>query len=120
MKRITVLTTLILCGVLLFGAGSALAQKKMRKPSVMMAAEEMKWEEMKGGPPGVTFCTLWGNMGKGAYGAMIKLPANLKNPLHSHSNDTKVVVVAGSFYMAEKGVLKKYSVLDPILWNRVG
>jgi quercetin dioxygenase-like cupin family protein len=107
MKRFIVLTTLMLCGVLFFSSGTLFAQKKMKKQAMMMAAEDMKWEEMKGGVPGITFCTLWGNMGTGAYGAMVKLPPNMNNPLHTHSYDTKLVVVSGSFYVKEEGGVEK-------------
>ena len=111
MKRLTSVALIVLFALLLFGASTTTAQKKMKAEAVMMPTESMKWEEMKGGPPGVTYCNVWGDMGKGAYGAFIKLPPNLNNPLHSHSNDTKVVVVAGSFYMADES--GKQTVMGP-------
>ena len=107
MKRTLVVLTMMLCGLILAGTSSALAQKKMKKMAVTMATEDLKWEEMKGGPPGIMYCNLWGDMMKGAYGAMVKLPANMQNPLHSHSSDTKAVVVAGSFYMTPEGGAEK-------------
>ena len=80
----------------------------MKKEPVMWAAENMKWEEMKDAP-GVMSATLWGDMTKGAYGALIKFPAGSKHPLHTHSSDIKTVVLSGTFtYAPEGGEEKSY------------
>ncbi|HEY6952844.1 MAG TPA: DUF4437 domain-containing protein [Bacteroidota bacterium] len=101
MKKFIAQVLLVVCGMFLLNVTNALAQKTMGKEAVMMPAESMKWEEMKGGPPGVTYCNVWGDLTKGAYGAFIKLPPNMNNPLHAHSSDTRVVIVEGSFYMTD-------------------
>jgi quercetin dioxygenase-like cupin family protein len=58
---------------------------------------------MKGPVPGIKYANLWGDIMKGASGALIKLPAGLNNPLHTHSSDIKMVVVSGTFWVAREG-----------------
>ena len=106
MKRPFIVLTMILCGLLLAGTSSALAQKmmkKMMKQAMMMTPEDMKWEEMKGGPPGIMYCNCSGDVMKGAHATMIKLPANMKNPLHTHSADYKLVILSGSLVAGPEG-----------------
>ncbi len=43
-----------------------ITQKKMKKEAVIWPAEDIKWEQLKGGPPGVMIANLWGNYEKGA------------------------------------------------------
>jgi mannose-6-phosphate isomerase-like protein (cupin superfamily) len=111
MKQSMRVMTMLLCASVLLAASNALAQKKATKNVMLMASEDMKWTEMKGGPPGINYCNIKGDMMKGAYSAMVKLPANMSNPLHTHSSDTKVVVVAGAFYVKPEGGTEK--VLGP-------
>jgi quercetin dioxygenase-like cupin family protein len=91
------LAAVLLC----LGAVDSRAQKK--KEAVVWPAGDVKWSEMKGGPPGIMYADLWGHIDKGAYGSLIKLPAGLKNPLHTHSSDTKLVVVSGTFLYTPEG-----------------
>ncbi len=108
MKKHFSFIVLILIGSVFFGATQASAQKKMKKEPVMWAAEDIKWAEMKGGPPGVMVATLWGDMTKGAYGAFVKFPPNLKNPLHTHTSDIKAVIVSGTFFNVGEGGSEKF------------
>ena len=109
MKRFISLLAVVLVGLIFMSAHNALAQKKMKKEPIAWAAENIKWEEMKSGPPGVMGATLWGDMTKGAYGALIKFPAGMKHPLHTHSSDIKTVVLSGTFtYAPEGGEEKNY------------
>ena len=57
------------------GGTHAFAQKKMKKEAVLWAADDVKWETMKNAPPGAMVANLWGDISKGAYGALVKLPA---------------------------------------------
>jgi hypothetical protein len=81
------------------------AQKK--KDFVIRPAGDLKWTEMKGGPPGIMYSNLWGDVTKGAYGAFIKLPAGMSNPPHSHSSDIKLVVISGTFWIQPEGGTRK-------------
>ncbi len=107
MKKILLLFSVILIGSVLFGAMNAFAQKKMKKEAKVWPAGDIKWSEMKGGPPGVMIAPLWGDISKGAYGALIKFTAAMDNPLHTHSSDAKLVVISGSFWHASEGGEKK-------------
>jgi len=91
----------LVAALLCIGAVDSRAQKK--KEAVVWPAGDIKWSEMKGGPPGIMHADLWGHIDKGAYGSLIKLPAGLKNPLHTHSSDTKLVVVSGTFLYTPEG-----------------
>ncbi len=107
MKRILsflVIPTLLI----MFGITGAEAQKKkMKKEPILWAAEDIKWETPKHAPPGVMAAGLWGNMEKGAYGALVKFGQAMDNPLHTHTYDTKAVIVSGSFWYAPEGREKK-------------
>lgn len=108
MKRIFLFLCLILIGSIVFGATNALAQKKKtKKEATLWAAEDIKWETPKEAPPGLMSAGLWGNMAKGAYGALVKFGEAMDNPLHTHTYDTKAVVVSGSFWYAPEGGEKK-------------
>jgi len=97
MKRTLSFIALVLVGLMLIGATQASAQKKMKKEALLCAAEDLKWEAMPGGPPGVMIAPLWGDQTKGAYAGFTKFPAGFKTPLHYHTNDIKMVVVQGAY-----------------------
>jgi len=82
------------------GAGNAFGQKKA---ATVWPASDIKWMEMKGGPPGATAAGLWGDPMKGAYGALIRLTAGEKHPLHTHTHDVKLVVISGTFLYTPEG-----------------
>ena len=97
MKGLSVYLVPVLAGLIFFGATDAFAQKKMKKEPVLWAAEDLKWEQLPGGPPGVMSATLWGDQTKGAYGGFTKFPAGLKAPLHYHTYEMKIVVIKGGY-----------------------
>ena len=103
MKRFPLLFSAILVGSLLFGVTTMFAQAKGKKSPVMMSAGDMKWETMKDAPPGLTYVPLWGDMTKGAHGVIVKFPPNMKNPLHTHSSDLKLVVISGTWTAGPEG-----------------
>jgi anti-sigma factor ChrR (cupin superfamily) len=75
----------------------AQAQKKANEGATLLSADDLKWEPMPGGPPGVMSATLWGDQTKGAYAGFTKFPAGFKAPLHFHTNATKMVVIKGAY-----------------------
>ena len=97
MKRFSLYIVLVLMGLFLIGVTEASAQKKMKKEAVLWAAEDLKWEPLAGGPPGVMSVKLWGDNTKGAYGGLTKFPAGFKAPLHYHTDATKIVVIKGAY-----------------------
>ena len=95
------LSLLVLVGVFCVTAFSS--DKKMKKEATVWPAENIKWVEMKEGPPGLMVAALWGDMTKGAYGALVKFTQPMDNPLHSHTYDAKLIVVSGTFWVAAEG-----------------
>jgi quercetin dioxygenase-like cupin family protein len=109
MKRYFLFIVLALVGLMFAGSTIVSAQKKAKKEAILWAAENIKWEAMKDAPPGTMGAALWGDMTKGAYGSLVKFPANTKHPLHTHAYDIKTVIVSGTFtYAPEGGVEKSY------------
>ena len=84
-------------------ASKARAQKDAAR-LVVMPASDLKWTDLDPtGAPGVKVATLWGNFAKGAFGAFFRLPAGFAVPLHTHTNDLKVVIVSGTYIQAPEG-----------------
>ena len=111
MRKLFSLFVVILSGSILFGATNVFAQKKMKKEATIWPAADIKWVEAKDAPPGTMFASIWGNMTKGSYGALVKFGQGMNNPLHTHSSEVKAVVVSGAFWYAPEGGDKK--VLGP-------
>jgi hypothetical protein len=83
-------------------AVSALAQSA--KAPVPMTPNDLKWTDLDPtGAPGVKIADLWGNHATGAFGSFIKFPAGFAAPLHTHTNDVKIVVVSGTFIQGPEG-----------------
>jgi quercetin dioxygenase-like cupin family protein len=97
MNRYSSLFPLLLAGLFLIGAVDASAQKKMGEKPVLWSADDIKWVQLAGAPPGVMSATLWGDQTKGAYAGLTKFPAGFKAPLHHHSYTTKIVVIKGAY-----------------------
>ncbi|MEO8190471.1 MAG: DUF4437 domain-containing protein [Acidobacteriota bacterium] len=71
---------------------------------VTMPAADMKWTDLDPkGAPGVKIADVWGNHATGAFGAFIKFPGGFAAPLHTHTNDYKIVVVSGTFVQGPEG-----------------
>ena len=78
----------------------------------VVAAGELKWTDVPDAP--VKMATVRGDAAKGAHASFMKLPAGFSAPLHSHSADHDVVVLAGTLTMTpEGGAAKK---LGPGSW----
>ena len=71
---------------------------------VFISAGELTWTDLDpNGAPGVKVASLWGDPGKGAFGAFFKLPAGFAVPLHTHTNAMKVVFISGTYIQAPEG-----------------
>jgi hypothetical protein len=54
--------------------------------------------------PGVSKASVWGDDTKGPYGSFTKFAPGVKNPLHTHTNDIRIVVLKGAYiYEPEHG-----------------
>ena len=85
------------------GMKTEAAAKAPRKETVKMA-DAMQFKEIA---PGVTQAVLWGNPTKGAYGAITKIAAGTKLPLHTHASDIKIVVLSGAYVYEADGAVQK-------------
>ncbi|PYO90628.1 MAG: hypothetical protein DMD66_01960 [Gemmatimonadetes bacterium] len=87
--------------------GQAKGKRTARKDEsrlVIMPPADLKWTDLDPtGAPGVKVADLWGNHTKGPFGAFFKLPAGFAAPLHTHTNDMKVVIVSGTYVQAPEG-----------------
>lgn len=97
MRKVSLYAMLVLAGLILTVMTDAPAQKKANEEATLWSADDLKWEAMPGGPPGVMSVALWGDQTKGAYAGLTKFPAGFKAPLHFHTNTTKMVVVKGAY-----------------------
>ena len=71
---------------------------------VTVPAADMKWTDLDPkGAPGVKIADVWGNHATGGFGAFLKFPAGFAAPLHTHTNDFKLVVLSGTFVQAPEG-----------------
>jgi anti-sigma factor ChrR (cupin superfamily) len=72
--------------------------------AVIMPPAGLKWTDLDPArAPGVKTVDLWGNHATGAYGGFTKFPAGFVAPLHTHTNDLKIVVIRGTFIHGPEG-----------------
>jgi len=86
--------------VLAQGSG---APKAGASRAVIIPDSDTKWTDLGADAPGVKIADLWGNHATGAFGALIKFPAGFTAPMHTHTNDFKVVVVSGTWVHGPEG-----------------
>ncbi len=76
---------------------------------LLVRAKSITWSDAPPGLPyGAKVALLQGNpTAAGHYVVRVKLPANYKIPLHSHSNAMDVTIVSGTLYVANAQSLNK-------------
>lgn len=80
------------------------APKTAASRLVVIPAGDLKWADLDPkGAPGVMIADVWGDHTRGAFGAFIKLPPGFAAPLHTHTNDYKIVIVSGTYIQAPEG-----------------
>jgi quercetin dioxygenase-like cupin family protein len=92
-----------LAGLLLAGAAAA-------QPAKVEPAADLHWVEIRkpdGTPSGVQAVDLWGDAKMGAHGSLAKFPAGMKEPLHTHTHELRVVVFDGTLRYVIDGVETK-------------
>ena len=93
MKKIALLTVVSSLVAAAFVAGIAVGKGEASAKAKFTAAEEVKWEDLGGGPK---LGLLTGDYKKGPYGALLKLPAGSTSPAHSHSGTYEAVEISGT------------------------
>jgi len=84
-----------------FTCAAFLQSAPVDKPVVWSAAD-IRWTDnpaMKGAQQAI----LWGDPTKGAYGALKRIPAGTVVAMHAHTNETRVVSVAGTMSFSLEG-----------------
>jgi quercetin dioxygenase-like cupin family protein len=90
---VTVLVSLI--------AWAAMAGKTAN--ATLVEAKDLKWEAVKDFP-GVSIANIEGDASKGAHHSFMKFDAGFAAPLHHHTSDHFVTVVAGTLVLTVDGV----------------
>ena len=98
--RFTWLVVVAAAGI---GSSAAWAAKK---EIVMSTPEELKWIDVPNAG-GAQVANITGDVFKGAYTAMAKIPAGQVHPLHTHTSATTAVVVSGTFTVTPDGGVEK-------------
>src|SRR5262245_59287302 len=80
MRKIAILTVTSSLVAAAFIAGVAVGKGAAPEKAKFTAAEEVKWDDLPGGPK---IGLLTGDYKKAAYGALFKLPAGFTSPVHS-------------------------------------
>lgn len=103
------------CSMTLTLAASVLAQTSERAQAgtgsttasavpIFIPAADLKWTDLDPkGAPGVKIVDLWGDHTRGAFGALLKLPAGFQVPLHTHSHAMRVVFLSGTYLQSPEG-----------------
>jgi quercetin dioxygenase-like cupin family protein len=104
-KGILGFSAVFLAAAFLLAQGADAGKSKAK--AVAWAAEDLKWTDAPGAPPGVQQATLWGDSSKGAFGAMQKFPAGFSAPMHTHSSELHMVVVSGTVIHGPEGAPEK-------------
>ena len=105
----TRITTIFVFLFIVALTGSVLAQDAKSAEAtatspVFIPASDLKWTDLDPtGAPGVKVVDLWGDHQKGAFGALLKLPAGFKVPLPTHTYAMKVVFFSGTYIQAQEG-----------------
>ncbi|HZD23187.1 MAG TPA: cupin domain-containing protein, partial [Acidimicrobiia bacterium] len=65
-------------------------------------------------PEGPQIAALWGDPAKGAFGALLRVPAGFESPTHTHSMDERVVQLQGrSVHWARGDSRQTAPVMEP-------
>ena len=99
MKMQAKLVSVVGAAVVAWSLGVAVAQSK--KEPVFVESGKAEFKEVI---PGVEKKILWGNDDVGPYGAFTKFDPGLTNPLDTHTNEVRIVVLQGAYiYKPQNG-----------------
>jgi quercetin dioxygenase-like cupin family protein len=105
MKMQAKLISVVGAAVIACSLGVAVAQSK--KEPVFVESEKAEFKEVV---PGVRKKILWGNDDVGPYGAFTKFDPGITNPLHTHTNEVRIVVLRGAYiYKPQNGKERRVS-----------
>ena len=85
-------------------AAAVLGQHPTGSTPEFKPAADLKWMDLNPTAfPGIKIVDVWGDHAKSGYGAFLKFPAGFLSPLHTHTDDIKIVVVSGTYTQAPQG-----------------
>ena len=96
MKRLITLP-LILEAIVLIHPNEAFTQSGNTKVPVLKNGDNIQWTQIPNSPGGAMTSEFWTDPKTGAHAGLTKFPAGFKAPLHTHTNDTKIVVIKGAY-----------------------
>ena len=83
---------------------AAVVSAQTAKAPIFIPAADLKWAPLDTTlAPGVMSADVWGDHTTGAFGGFTKFPAGFQTPVHTHTNEYKIVVVSGTFLQAPEG-----------------
>jgi len=88
-------------GVAVVACSLSVAVAQSKKEPFFVESEKAEFKEVVSG---VKKKILWGNHDAGPYGAFTKFDPGLTNPLHTHPNEVRIVVLRGAYiYKSQNG-----------------
>ena len=86
-------------GVLTIAFAVATAGAQTKKDVSFVDSKKAEFKQVV---PGVKKAPLWGDQEAGPYGAFTKFDPGLVNPLHTHTNEVRIVVLRGAYIYKPK------------------
>ena len=83
--------------------GTALAQTSGAQSPIFKRSGDLIWTELNPAFPGIRIVDVWGDHTKSGYGAFLEFPAGFLSPMHTHTDDIKIVVISGTYTQAPEG-----------------
>ncbi len=99
MKLLTQIVVVGSVAIAAFGAGTVCAKSKAE--FINLAADQMKFTDMAAAK-GVSTIDVRGDSNKGAHTSLVKFAAGTSVPLHIHSHDDELIVLAGTMVFSTK------------------
>ena len=84
-------------------AGAVLAQSSEGEDPIFKRSGDLNWTELNPAFPGIRIVDVWGDHTKSGYGAFLEFPAGFLSPMHTHTDDIKIVVISGTYTQAPEG-----------------
>jgi anti-sigma factor ChrR (cupin superfamily) len=105
MKVITIsIITIIALATFVLASDAKRVEPTNATTPIFVPSSDLKWTDLDPtGAPGVKVVNLWGDYQKGSFGALFRLPAGFKAPLHTHTYAMKVVFLSGTYLQAPEG-----------------
>ena len=73
-----------------------------RQRLVSWMPRDLKWKPLSPGSA-ASIVDLWGDHTKGPYGALFRFPPGYETPVHTHTNDMRIVVLTGILLQIPEG-----------------